>query len=179
MINTDQLYIVNYCHRNCIPLKNILRLPKEDAFLLAYEMASKNPNTTAFYRFANFDNYYNLRSNQDQQLYNLFISLGGNPKEKHPLSFALQGSKYLNNWFDNGIITKLLLKNIPSEFISFTLGDSGAILGKKETLTMYTKEILINIMEEYDGTIDEFMNKIIKKYYYIEVQLWNDEYCMM
>ena len=31
MINVDELYIVNYCHPNCVPLKNIVRLPKEEA----------------------------------------------------------------------------------------------------------------------------------------------------
>ena len=179
MINTDEIYIVNYCHNNCIPLKNIFRLPEKEAFLLAYEMAANNPDTTAFYRFTDFVNYYPHRINQDEYLHKLFISLGGKPKEKHPLSFVLQCSEYLNNWFDNGIMTKILLKDIPSEFISFTLGDSGAVFNKNGTLTMYTKDMLLNIMREYKGTIDEFMNEIVEKYHYIEVQLWNDDYCIV
>ena len=32
MINTNELYIVNYCHPNCRPFQNIMRLPKEQAF---------------------------------------------------------------------------------------------------------------------------------------------------
>lgn len=178
MINTDDLYIVNYCHSNCIPLKNIFRLPKKEAFLLAYEMAANNLDATAFYRFADFENYYPHRINQDKLLYELFVSLGGKPKEEHPLSFVLHGSEYLNKWFDNGIITKILLKDIPSESISFTLGDSGASLAKNKSLTMYTKEMLINIMKKYKGTIDEFMSDTENKHYYIEVQLWNDDYCL-
>ncbi len=31
MINTNELYIVNYCHPNCRPFQNIMRLPKEQA----------------------------------------------------------------------------------------------------------------------------------------------------
>ena len=130
MLNFDELYIVNYCHQNCIPLKNIVRLPEREAFSLAHDLAVKNPNTTAFFRFADFKNYYSLRINQDNYLYKMFISLGGKPKEKHPLSFVFQGSDFLNTWFDNGIITKLSLKDISSEFVSFTLGDSGAIYPK-------------------------------------------------
>lgn len=175
MINTDELYIVNYCHPNCTPFKNIMRMPEKEAFLLAHEMAANNPDTTAFYRFADFENYYPRRIKQDAYLYNLFCSLGGKPKEKHPLSFALQGSEYLNNWFDDGLITKILLKNIPSEYISFTLGDSGAAFKRTGKLTMYTKEMLFNILKEYRGTIDEFMNEIEKSCNYIEVQLWNDD----
>lgn len=178
MINIDELYIVNYCHQNCIPLKNIVRLPVNEAFSLAHELAVRNPDTTAFYRFADFRNYYSLRMSQDNYLYEMFLSLGGKPKEKHPLSFVFQGSDFLNNWFDHGTITKISLKDIPSEFISFTLGDSGAIFQKNGTVTMYTKEMLYNKIMEYQGTIDEFMREIIEKYYYMEVQLWDDDYCI-
>ena len=41
MINIDDLYIVNYCHPNCVPLRNIMRLPKDEAYALAHEMAEK------------------------------------------------------------------------------------------------------------------------------------------
>lgn len=176
MINIDDLYMVNYCHPNCIPLKNILRLQKEEAFALAYEMASENTDTTAFWRFADFENYYPRRMKQDEYLYKGFIALGVKPQVEHPLSFVLQGSEYLNDWFDKGTITKIPLKNIPSEYISFTHGDSGAILEKTDELTVFTKEMLLNSIKEYSGTIDEYMSEIVKKHYYIEVQVWNDDY---
>ena len=186
MINADELFIVNYCHPNCEPFKNVCRLPRELAFSLAYKMAADNPNTTAFWRFADFENYYPRRLKTDEYLYILFISLGGKPKEKHPLSFVLQGSKFLDDWFGNGIVNKIKLKDIPSEFISFTLGDSMSVFKKNGErtierngeLTMYTKEMLYNIIGEYEGTIDELMNEITEKYNYIEVQLWNDDYCV-
>ena len=130
MIDIDDLYIVHYCHPNCKPFMNICRLPKEAAFSLAYEMASNNPDTTAFGRFADFINYYPWRMKTDEYLYDLFIPLGGKPKEKHPLSFVLQGSDFLHNWFEYGFVSKIKLKGIPSEFISFTLGDSMAVFKK-------------------------------------------------
>lgn len=185
MINIDELHIVNYCHPNCKPFFNICRLPKEEAFSLAYKIAADNPDTTAFGRFADFTNYYPRRIKTDEYLYDLFFSLGGNPKEKHPLSFVLQGSEFLNNWFGNGLITKIKLKDIPNEFVSFTLGDSMSVFKKNGErtierngeLTMYTKGILSNILREYSGSIDDFMNEIVEKHHYIEVQLWNDDYC--
>jgi len=177
MINIDELYIVNYCHSNCIPLKNILRLPKEEAFLFANEMATKNTGSTAFWRFADFINYYPLRIKQDACMYELFTSLGGKPKFEHPLSFVLQGSEYLDNWFDKGTITKVLLKNIPSEYISFTFGDSGAMLKRTGEISVLTKKMLLDSILNYEGTIDEYMNEIAEKNSYIEVQLWNDDYC--
>lgn len=177
MINVDELCVVNYCHPNCIPLKNIMRLPMEEAFFLADEMATKNTGSTAFWRFVDFINYYSLRIKQDARLYELFITHGGTPKVEHPLSFVLQGSEYLNNWFDNGTITKILLRDIPSEYISFTYSDSGAVINRTGEITVLTKEMLLNSICNYDGTIDDYMCEIVGKYKYIEAQLWNDDYC--
>jgi len=122
---------------------NICRLPEKEAFSLAYDMAANNTNTTAFYRFADFENYYPRRMRQDEYLYNLFIFLGGNPIEKHPLSFVLQGSDYLDNWFGNGVVNKIKLRDIPSEFISFTLGDSMASFKRDGRCTnVYPKNVI-------------------------------------
>jgi hypothetical protein len=104
-------------------------------------------------------------------------SLGGQPKEEHPLSFVLQGSEYLNNWFDKGIVTKISLKDIPSEDISFTYGDSGATLERTGKESVVSKDMLLNSLCNYKGSIDDYMDVIIKEHYYIEVQLWNDSYC--
>ncbi len=44
MIDIKELYIVNYCHPNCKPLQNIMRLPEKQAFEKAGELAGKIPN---------------------------------------------------------------------------------------------------------------------------------------
>ena len=172
----DDLQIVHYCHINCTPLLNIMRLSKDEAFELAYEMAQKNKGTTAFYRFADFENYYPRRLQTDKLLYTRFIDLGGNPLQEHPLSFVLQGSDYLNSWFDKGIVTTIPLNRILSKHISFTYGDSMSALEKHNDFTMLTKDMLRKAISEYDGTLEEFLSWIADRYHYIEVQLWDDEY---
>ena len=177
MKTIDEAYIVNYCHPNCIPLKNIFRLSKEDAFLLARKLADSNPETTAFYRFADFENYYAMRTKQDKYLYDTFLSLGGIPKETHPLSFVIQGSEYLEKWFNYGTKTVIQLKNIPSHAVSFSLGDSGAMYKRNGAITMFTKETLNSEIEKNNCSVNEYLKEIKSKYTYMEVQLWDDEYC--
>ena len=46
-----------------------MRLPKKEAFALASALAELHPETTAFYRFADFEKYYALRKKQDECLY--------------------------------------------------------------------------------------------------------------
>ena len=185
MIDSEDVYIVNYCHPYCQPFSNICRLPREEAFALACKMAENNPDTTAFGRFADFENYYPRRMKTDACLYRLFVSLGGKPKEKHPLSFVLHGSEFLNKWFGYGVASKLRLKDIPPESVSFTLGDSMAIFQSNDKgtverngeATMYTKERMVNILNAYDGTMDDFMREVREKHNYIEAQLWCDDCC--
>ena len=176
--NWNDLSIVHYCHPNCAPFMNICRLPKEEAFQQAYKMAADNHGEEAFWRFKDFENYYPRRIRADEYLYSSFIALGGKPKEKHPLFFVLQGSKFLNNWFGNGSVTKIPLKNIPSEAISFTLGDSSVMMRDYGEATMHTKETLQSVLGEYSGSVDDFMGEVVDKYKYIEAQLWDDEYCV-
>ena len=171
----DDLCLVNYCHRSCTPLLNIMRLSKEEAFALAQKMAEQNRETTAFYRFADFENYYPRRLQTDQLLHDRFLELGGKPVERHPLSFVLQGSEYLDDWFDCGIITTVPLAFVPGDFVSFTLGDSMAALERKGEATMLTKDMLLQAMAEYDGALEEYLAEVERKYHYIEVQLWNDD----
>lgn len=173
-MTADNLTIVHYCHRSCVPLQNIMRLPKEDAFALAYKMAAQNPDTTAFYRFADFENYYPERLKTDRLLYTRFLELGGRPRQEHPLSFVLQGSDYLRDWFDGGIVIRLPLGRVPPEDISFTYGDSMSTLKKRGGLTMLTKGMLLKAISDYGGTIEEFLGDVVSRYGYIEAQVWND-----
>lgn len=79
--------------------------------------ADAHPETTAFYRFADFENYYKLREAQDKYLYNESISIGGKLKTEHPLSFVIEGSAYLKDWFGNGIETKIPIRGIKENHI--------------------------------------------------------------
>ena len=173
MIDIDKLYIVNYCHPSCVPLRNIMSLSKQEAFELAQEM-SKDSDCTSFGRFADFENYYPLRKRADEHIYNAFVSLGGKPMERHPLSFVLEGSEYLSNWFDKGKVTKILLKDIPSDYISFTYGDSAATFSRQGKVFVMTKEMILDSMRNFSGTIEQYMEEMQRKHYYIEVQFWGN-----
>jgi hypothetical protein len=76
-----------------------------------------------------------------------------------------------------GFVAKISLRSIPSEFISFIYGDSMAVPNRNDKITIMTKEMLSKSIRDFKGTIDEYMEEIAERYYYIEVQLWNDDYC--
>lgn len=64
---------------------------------------------------------------------------------------------------------------IPSEFISFTHGDSTSTLKRAGSIMLMTKDMHIDTISRFDGTIDDYMKEIKDKHYYIEVQLWNND----
>ncbi len=174
MIEIEKLTLVNYCHPDCIPLRNIMRQSKESAFKMAKDFADAHPETTAFYRFADFENYYKLRETQDKYLHHEFVAIGGNPETEHPLSFVIEGSSYLKDWFGNGIETRIPLRGISEKHISFTLGDSGAEYGRNGSVRLFGLQDMTELLSKQTGDFNNFLKSIGKQY--VEVQLWSDEY---
>lgn len=169
----QELILVNYCHPDCEPMMNIMRLPEAEAYAKACELAAQHPDTTAFYRFADFENYYPSRKEQDAFLYARFQELGGQPEEEHPLSFVVQGSDYLKEWFGGGIETRLALKDVEPCHISFTIGDSGYDFQQKKSVELLTVDDLYQRMAEYED-FETFLKSTGRGY--VEVQLWSDKY---
>ena len=175
MIDINDLYILHYCPVNCTPFMNFCRVPKETAFVLAREIAAKNQDEKTFSRFYNFEHYYSLRMDIEKLLYSTFESLGGNPREQHPIYFILHESKTLVDYQCDSTPYKIKLADIPSDYISFTIDDSMVAYKRERKFTMYTKETLQAHLGRYEGTIDEYIRKLNEQYYCIEVQIWNDD----
>ena len=115
-----------------------------------------------------------MRKKQDEYLYSQFIELGGMPEEKHPLSFVIEGSNYLHNWFGKGIESRLRLKDILPCHISFIIGDSGAEYKKYGSIKVLTMKDIKEQLLQYGNDFDAFMKATGR--HYIEVQLWSDKY---
>lgn len=171
----DKIYILNYCSPGCEPLKSITQLNETNAYDFA-KVLSANNSGTAFHRFVDFSNYYPKRIRTEKWLYDCFVNSGGKPTTSHPYYFVLHGSEYLNKWFGEGKITKLILNDINTKDISFTFGDSMARMDNPERKDPFAKEKLLELIERYDNNIELFISNTCKDFNYIEVQLWNDIY---
>ena len=169
----DKLFITHYYYPGTDPWKNIMNLPEQDAFRTAAELAASHPDTTSFYRFADFKNYYPNRKRADEYVRNAFIELGGKPRLLHPYSFVLAESEYLKDWFNSRDRIVLDLSGIPDEMVSFTLGDSCAIITHGSEPAVLTKEMLLDGIRACGGSTEVFLKKSLGKHYYVEVQLWD------
>ena len=150
-----------------------MHLPEQEAFAVAEKLAASHPDTTSFYRFADFVNYYPLRRKADEYVRNAFIQLGGKPKLQNPYAFVLGDSEYLKKWFDTSDKLVLKLSDIPEEQISFTFGDSCAVVSQGLELTVLTEKMLLAGIEACGGSVEEYLGKSLGKHSYIEVQLWD------
>ena len=175
MIDLNELYVRHYCPRDCNPFMNFCRLPKKDAFALARKMAIKHPNIPPFSRFHSFESYYDRRMAIEDLLYDSFVSLGGKPKERHPIYFILHKSKALVDYMGESTLYEIKIADVPADSISFTLDDSVVAYKRDGKFTMYTKETLQSHLGSYNGTIDEYISKLNEQYYCIEAHIWNDD----
>lgn len=170
----DTLWLEHYCHPDCEPLKNIMRLSQEEAFALAKQLADAHPETTAFYRFSDFSNYYPLRLKTDALLHEMLLAMGGQPKQKHPLSFVLGSCDYLHEWFGSGTVLRIPLSAVAPESVSFTFGDSMSTLSRDGSLTMLTMPMLAEAVRQHPGGGQGWLKDALRTCRYIEVQLWDD-----
>ena len=169
----DKLFITHYFYPGTDPWKNIMNLPEQEAFRTAAELAASHLDTTSFYRFADFKNYYPNRKRADKYVRNAFIELGGKPMLMHPYYFVLGECEYLREWFDSSDRIMLDLSNIPDDQVSFTLGDSCALITHGSEPAVLTKDMLLEGISACGGSADAFLEKTREKYYYVEVQLWD------
>ena len=169
----DKIFITHYYFPGTDPWKNIMNLPEEEAFRVAAELAALHPDTTSFYRFADFRNYYPNRKRADEYVREAFIRLGGKPRLLHPYSFVLTECEYLREWFDSSDRITLDLADIPDDQVSFTPGDSCALIIHGSEPAVLTKDMLLEGIAACGGSVEAFLEKTLGTNRYIEVQLWD------
>jgi len=169
----DKIFITHYYFPGTDPWKNIMNLPEQEAFRVAAELAASHPDTTSFYRFADFRNYYPSRKRADEYVREAFIRLGGKPRLLHPYSFVLTECAYLREWFDSSDRITLGLSDIPDDQVSFTPGDSCAMIIHGSEPAVLTKEMLLEGIGACGGSVDLFLEKALGSNHYMEVQLWD------
>ena len=169
----DKLFISHYYFPGTDPWKNIMLLPEKEAFRKAEELANAHPDITSFGRFADFANYYPARKKADAFVREKFIQLGGNPKLSHPYSFTLLECEYLRKWFNSSDKIIIDLDDIPDDQVSFTLGDSCALILHGNNPVVLTKKLLFERIDACNGSVDAFLKESLGKYAYVEVQLWD------
>lgn len=169
----EQLYLTAYRHPGTEPFGSIMMLPEEEAFREAARLAAAHPDTTAFYRFADFANYYPLRKASEEALREAFLAAGGQPELAHPCSFVLMENDYLHRWFGQGDSIRIPLDALPPEQVSFTLGDSVSSFSRDGRHQLLTVEGLRRMMEDHGGSLQDFMTHVENTWRYIEAQVWS------
>jgi len=179
-LTIDTLYITNYRETGGLPLRNIMCLPKEEAYQVAKKLSENS--TARNNRYGEyFERYYQKRQRTEEWLYHQFIKNGGKPETKHPIYFVLCECKSFEEFYGNGEQLQIPLKDIASHHISFTPRDSMHIkdMGITEG-TVWNKNDFLNMMLESGRSISDFIIGLPASYGYpggyIEVQLWSDEY---
>jgi len=172
---TDSITLVNYAHTKCTPMKSITQLPEAEAFELAAQLYTESP-CRAHRRFGpDFQYYYPHRLKTEKWLHEHFLALGGEPETEHPFYFALHNCESLDRNFEYGTQTQLTLSDIDPRHISFTFGDSIAVMDSPDRREPFTKDDLYTHIAAHGG-VEPFLDSIKNKYDCIEAQLWTDIY---
>lgn len=170
----DRMLLIHYFFPGTDPWKNIMLLPEEEAFSMAKELSSKHPDSACFGRFADFENYYPVRKETDAYVRERFVELGGKPALSNPYAFTLGECNYLKDWFSDGDKIVFDLTEVPDDQISFTMGDSCALIMRGQKPEVLTKAMLLDGIHSCGDSLAEFLKKLPEGFGYVEAQLWTE-----
>ena len=179
-LTVDGLVITNYRESGGLPLRNIMRLPEKEAFLLAERLSTATTSRNDRYGDY-FERYYQKRAATEKWLYNRFLEGGGKPKTMHPIYFVLGEHSGFQSFFGNQDKISIPLSHIDDMEVSFTPRDSMHLrsMGMTEG-TVWNKKQFFRMINDSEKSVGEFIFDLPGLFHnpgsYIEVQLWNDAY---
>jgi hypothetical protein len=167
--------IVHYYEASKGPLLSLSDLKLEDAEYILQQIRQEG---IIFASKRNLD-YLSIRKRLEEQIRQLFVEKGGQPKRAHPHYFILGSCDWVKTWYREGRDLRIPLKRIDPKVISFTYGDSFPAMryqdGKPYRGQVYTLDELSVLIEQYG--LPQVWNKEGKMgpERYIEAQLWDDQ----
>ena len=177
----DEIYLVNYRTIKCEPLKSITRLPEKEAVEVAKKLYDDNPYD-GFQRFGeDFDKYYHYRIRAEKWLHQEFVKIGGRPQTKHPLYFFVHEWDIAEKAWEGKVekvVAKIPLNEIDICDISFTFGDSMAMLDRDDGRPPFLKDELQKHLLGYGNDVNKFLDAVYEQIGQraIEAHIWNDKY---
>jgi hypothetical protein len=178
----DNLFLTHYYLTDRPPFLNLSALPEEELKNVLEELREKTKRGESKRVF--MDWYVNDRKASEKRILSEFISKGGKPEKTFPHYFVLGESKIQKSTAPDMQEIIIPLKEISSEFISFTYPDSMASfdLEKDPKYQMpyhgkvFTLEEIKEVIREYKMPSDELGFTSRYGYpKYIEAQLWSDK----
>jgi len=122
--------------------------------------------------------YLTVRKSLEEQIRQLFIEKGGQPKRLRPHYFIVGHCDWVKSWYCDGREVQILLSTIDPKVISFTYGDSFPAMryqdGKPYRGQVYVLEELTELVAKYG--LPQVWNREGRHGpdRYIEAQVWDD-----
>ncbi len=181
-----KMFLYHYYEKDFGPFIMITSLPIEDSIkiLTAQKAAGKFHNP-------DIEGFLNKRYERDKKLHDLFISHGGQPKRNNPIYMFLGEHHQWESAYENPAVIKIPLNEFDPLTVSFTYGDSFAILNPNLFSTeeywnkVYFADEILEVIQrhgypphvEYDFKrgiypTDKPINDHLK---YVEAHIWDDD----
>ena len=180
------MFLFHYYDRDFKPFKSLTELPFEEAKQTLLQQKAEGK-----FRNPDIDGFLQKRYDRDRQLREMFIARGGKPQRAVPIYMMFGEHKQWESAYENPAVIQIPLIEFDSLTVSFTYGDSFAILnpslfGEEEYWNrVYFIDEIIKIVDhygfpppiEYDFKrgiypTDKNINNHLK---YVEAHIWSDE----
>lgn len=158
------------------PFRNLSDLPLAEAEIVLQQIRQSGERRFARQRPAD---YLAVRQELEEQVRQLFIAAGGQPRRKRPHYLIVGACLWVQSWYPQGRELRIPLAAFGAEIISFTYGDTFPAMrcqdGKPYRGRVYTLAELPGLVEQYGLPQDWNAEGKQGPERYIEAQVWADE----
>lgn len=168
--------LFHYYEKEIGPFVNLSDLKIEDAKNI---MNSIHDNENLF--ASNRDEtYLERRFEYEDIVQKIFISKGGGVNRRRPHYMTLEDCSWLLSWYKEGTSISIDIKDVDTNYISFTYGDMFPVFGPRDDESkeyrkqVYTYKEILKIIHKYG--LPQNWNPLGEKgpIRYIEAQVWDD-----
>lgn len=170
-------FIYHYYEKSVGPFVSLSGLPLNKAQGILDRLISENKTFAA----KRNETYLAKRCGLEQTVRQLFIAKGGKPQRDTPHYFVIGECSWLETWFQNPAYIKIPFKNLDTQTVSFTYGDtfptfSERIPDKPEYWgKVYIYEEIAELIDRLGLPQEKWDTPVFAQPAYVEVQLWTDD----
>lgn len=169
--------LFHYYEKEIGPFVNLSNLKIEDAEN-AMNTIYNNKNLFASNRDKT---YLKRRFEYEDIVQEIFVSKGGRVNKRRPHYMTLEDCPWLLSWYKDGASINIEIKDIDTNYISFTYGDMFPVFGprgddsKEYRKQVYTYEEILNVIDKYG--FPQKWNPLGEQgaIRYIEAQVWDED----
>lgn len=173
--NETNHYLYHYFENQNGPFRNLSDLELDEAEMIQDNLRKDD----VLFSSKRSKDYIRVRRELEEQVREIFISIGGKPNRKVPHYMTLGECAWFQQWYRETNSIRVPIEEFDLDTVSFTYGDMFPTMrfddGKAYRKRVYTYKDILKIIDKFGWPQEWNINGKLGPERYIEAQVWSDD----